>query len=225
MSSNTLIPSPQKTTSDINPNEQSTSPVTHASTPTVPLRVDPVSTVFPDQTFSIAPKVKKEKLKKKKSVAKKKSSSTDVKKTPKLKRGESKVPLTMEDLYLKENPFNIPNVDANVESSAKDPKVADVEAALKGNADTPFESCSATVGQTKILEKGNTDETLKSVDDKSAEYPRVDDKNTASSDVCNTIVEEIVKIPIEKKNVVPDVKTSLGQQAVEQDVETSLHQQ
>jgi hypothetical protein len=128
MSSNTLIPSPQKTTSDINPNEQSTSPVTHVSTPTVPLRVDPVSTVFPDETLSIAPEGKKEKAKKKKSVAKKKSSSAAVKKTPKLKRGESKVPLTMENLYLKENSFNIPNVDANVESSAKDPKDADVEA-------------------------------------------------------------------------------------------------
>jgi hypothetical protein len=102
--------SPKKTSPDTNPIDQSTSSVTHASTPIVPLRVDPVSTVFPDQTFSIAPKVKKEKSKKKKSATKKKSSSTVVKKTPKLKRGESKVPVTMEDLYLKENPFNISNV-------------------------------------------------------------------------------------------------------------------
>jgi hypothetical protein len=87
-----------------------------------------VSTVFPYQTFSIAPKVKKEKSKKKKSATKKKSSSTVVKKTPKLKRGESKVPVTMEDLYLKENPFNISNVTSNVESSGKAPMVADVEA-------------------------------------------------------------------------------------------------
>jgi hypothetical protein len=128
MSSSTIIVSPKKTSLDTNPNDQSTTPVTHASTPTVPLRVDPMSTVFPDQTFSIAPEVKKEKSKKKKSVTKKKSSSTAVKKTPKLKRGESKVPLTMEDLYLKENPFNIANAASNVESSAKAPTIADPEA-------------------------------------------------------------------------------------------------
>jgi hypothetical protein len=34
----------------------------------------------------------------------------------------------MEDLYLKENPFNISNVTSNVESSGKAPMVADVEA-------------------------------------------------------------------------------------------------
>jgi hypothetical protein len=39
----------------------------------------------------------------------------------------------------------------------------------------------------------------------------------------NTIAEETVKIPAENKNVVPDVETSLGQQAMEQDAETSLH--
>jgi hypothetical protein len=134
MSSTTVTVSPKKTSPDTNSNDQSTSPVTHASTPTVPLRVDPVSTVFPYQTFSIALEVKKEKGKKKKSASKKKSSSTAVKKTPKLKRGESKVPLTMEDLYLKENSFNIPNVNSNVESSANATKVADVEAP-EGNDD------------------------------------------------------------------------------------------
>jgi hypothetical protein len=134
MSSTTVTVSPKKTSPDTNSNDQSTSPVTHACTPTVPLRVDPVSTVFPYQTFSIALEVKKEKGKKKKSASKKKSSSTAVKKTPKLKRGESKVPLTMEDLYLKENSFNIPNVNSNVESSANATKVADVEAP-EGNDD------------------------------------------------------------------------------------------
>jgi hypothetical protein len=111
------------------------------------------------------------------------------------------------------------------------------EAPPKGNADTPFEKGSAAAEKTEISAKGNTDETLKSVDDKSAKNPRVDDTNTPSTDACdtadmgasnmagNTFVEETVKIPVEKKNVVPDVETSLGQQAVEHDVETSLYQQ
>jgi hypothetical protein len=149
MSSNTVTTSPKKTTSDINPNDQPTLPVTHASVPPVPLRVDLVSTVFPNQTIPLATEVKKEKLKKKstKFAAKMKSSSTTAKKTPKLKRGESKIPLTMEDLYLKENPFNIPNVDSNVESSVKEPKDVDVEAP-KGTAATTSEKVSAAAERT-----------------------------------------------------------------------------
>jgi hypothetical protein len=78
MSSTNVSASSKKTSPDTNPIDQSTSLVTHASTPIVPLRVDLVSTVFPDQTFFIAPEVKKEKSKKKK------SATTAVKKTPKL---------------------------------------------------------------------------------------------------------------------------------------------
>jgi hypothetical protein len=59
----------------------------------------------------------------------------------------------MEDLYLKENPFNIPNADRNVESSAKDHKNTDVKAASKGNSDTPSEIDSAAAGKKKSLKK------------------------------------------------------------------------
>jgi hypothetical protein len=69
MSSTNVSASSEKTSPDTNPIDQSTSPVTHASSATVPLRVDPVSTVFQDQTFSTAPEVKKEKSKKKKSAS------------------------------------------------------------------------------------------------------------------------------------------------------------
>jgi hypothetical protein len=195
-----------------------------------------VSTVFPDETLSIAPEGKKEKAKKKKSVAKKKSSSAAVKKTPKLKRGESKVPLTMEDLYLKENPFNIPNVDRNVASSAKYLKDTDVKASSEGKFVTPSERVS-TAEKAPILEKGNTDETLKVVDKNSDKNPRVVNKNAVSSNACDTpdvgatnmdgnpTFDETVKIPDEKQDVGPDVEISLGQQVIEQDDEPSPNQE
>jgi hypothetical protein len=53
----------------------------------------------------------------------------------------------MEDLYLKENPFNIPNVDLNVESSAKESEDADVEA-TKGDAAKGFEKISVAAERT-----------------------------------------------------------------------------
>jgi hypothetical protein len=230
MSSTNVSASSKKTSPDTNPIDQSTSLVTHASTPIVPLRVDLVSTVFPDQTFFIAPEVKKEKSKKKK------SATTAVKKTPKLKRGESKVPLTMEDLYLKENPFNIPNVDRNVASSAKYLKDTDVKASSEGKFVTPSERVS-TAEKAPILEKGNTDETLKVVDKNSDKNPRVVDKNVVSSNACdtpdagatnmdgNTTFDETVKIPDEKQDVGPDDETSLGQQVMEHDDEPSPNQE
>jgi hypothetical protein len=236
MSSTNVLASTEKTSPNTNTIDQTISPVTHANAQTVPLRVDPVSTVFPDQTFAIATKVKKEKSKKKKPASKKKSSSTAVKNTPKLKRGESKVPLTMEDLYLKENPFNIPNVDGNVASSAKALQDTNVKASSEGKSAISSGIDSSTAEKESLLEKGNTDETLKTVDVNSDDKPRVVDKNDVSYDACdtagtdtthmvgNTIVDETVKIPGEKQDVEPDVETSVGQQVTEQIDEPSLTQ-
>jgi hypothetical protein len=95
MSTNTGTNIPKETTPEISSNNQPISPVPHATMPEVTLNVDDVTTVFPDKTEPHGPVVKKEKSKKKgsKSAEKKKSSSTSVKKTPKLKMGESKVHL------------------------------------------------------------------------------------------------------------------------------------
>ena len=49
----------------------------------------------------------------------------------KSKKGESKVPLTMGDLYEKENPFVSTSFETNVGTSVKDPKNVDAEATSK----------------------------------------------------------------------------------------------
>jgi hypothetical protein len=142
----------------------------------------------------------------------------------------------MEDLYLKENSFNIPNVDANVESSAKEPKVVDAEA-LENNEDVVSQKITVTTEKTETPVKGNSDDTLKTIDNKSDKNPRVVDKNTVSSDGYvtssagvtnvdgNLISDETVKIPEEKQDVGPDVETSLGQQEMEEDDEPSPNQE
>jgi hypothetical protein len=59
--------------------------------PNIPLNVDPITTVLPDEAEQHNLAFKKEKSKKKKSIKsneKKMSSSTSVKKTPKPKRSE-----------------------------------------------------------------------------------------------------------------------------------------
>jgi hypothetical protein len=78
---------------------------------------------------------------------------------------------------------------------------------------------------------------LKTVDNKYDENPRVVDKNDVSSDACdnasagttnmggNTVVDETVKVPGEKQDVGPDVETSLGQQDTEQVEEPSPTQE
>jgi hypothetical protein len=89
----------------------------------------------------------------------------------------------MEDLYLKENPFNLPHVDSNVESSAKESKDADVEAS-KVNVATVSEKVSDAAERTKVLEKGNSEKTLKSTNDKFVQKLRVDDKNDDDTSTC-----------------------------------------
>jgi hypothetical protein len=149
--------------------EQSASFSQHVNTSTVPLNVDPVTIVFPNEEEQHSPVVQKGKSKKKKS-----SKASPVKKSPKPKRGDSKTSLTMEDLYLKENPFNIPNTDANVESSVKESKAADVETS-KDALTTHFEKASDATEKTEVFDKDNS-ETLKTADDEIAENLRVDDK-------------------------------------------------
>jgi hypothetical protein len=65
----------------------------------------------------------------------------------------------MEDLYLKENPFNIPNVGSNVESSIKDAGVDNFEASVKASKADEVQEFS-TVPSSIAKEKGNSTETL-----------------------------------------------------------------
>jgi hypothetical protein len=78
MSSNTATNTPKETTSEITSHEQSTSSVPHANVPNVPLNVDQVSTMFPDQDLPLAPVVKKEKSKGSKSATKGLDDKNDV---------------------------------------------------------------------------------------------------------------------------------------------------
>jgi cytochrome c556 len=128
----------------------------------------------------------------------------------------------MEDLYLKENPFNIPNVDANVESFVKESKVADVEAS-KDDPTTHCEKASDATEQTENFEKGNSEKTLISGDDKAVDNLRVDDKNDDVSAACKNVgtsasnmasdtnISKTIEIPSIKQNVVSDASASLGQ--------------
>lgn len=86
-------------------------------------------------------------LKTKKKTATKSASK---KKTgPKTKRGESKTPLSMGDLYEKENTFISTVVKPNVGTSEKDPMVADDETTIKIAADVAYAQ----------VEKGNPNKT------------------------------------------------------------------
>jgi hypothetical protein len=195
--------------------EQSSSFSPHANTTTIPLNVDPVTIVFPNEEEQHSPVTHKVKSKKKKN-----SKSAAVRKTLKLKRGESKTSLSMEELYLKKIPLN---ADANDESFVKDSKAADVEAS-KNNPTTHSEKASDATEKTKDFEKGNSEKTLKTADDKIAENLRVDDKicddtatckmteSMASKGADNTDISKTVEIPFEKQDVGPDVGTSLDQQ-------------
>jgi hypothetical protein len=188
MSSNTTTNTPKETTPEITSNVQSSSHVQHVNMTTTPLNVDPVSIVFPDETISLAPVIKKEKSLKKgsKSYVKKKASPTSAKKSPKLKKGESKIPLMMEDLYLKKNPFNVPAVGSNVESSTKESEDIDIGTTKVDNSKT-FEETSFAADRTYIFEKGNTIETLKSDAVESSESLGLDDKNVDKNDVCDNV--------------------------------------
>jgi hypothetical protein len=200
MSSNATTNFPNDSTPIFTSQEPSSPLSQHANTSTIPLNADPVTTVFPNVEEQHSPAGQKVKSKKKKS-----SKSSTVKKTPKPKRGDSKTSLTMEDMYLKGNPFI---AEANVESSMKESNVADVEAP-KDNP-THSEKESDTTERTEVFEKGNSEQTLKTDDDKIVENLRVDDMkcdDTAGSKIDetrgskvtdHTNVEETVEIPIEK---------------------------
>jgi hypothetical protein len=132
----------------------------------------------------------------------------------------------MEDLYLKENPFI---ADANVESSMKESKAADVEA-LKDNS-THSEKASDATKRTKDFEKGNSEKTLKTDDDKIVENLRVDDRkcdDTAGGKIAETMgskvtdhanINETINIPIEKQNVSHDA----GKTAADAEQNAEVH--
>jgi hypothetical protein len=238
MSSNTATNIPNENTSEVTPEVQSMASQTHATRTEVPLYVDPVTTVFPTDEELSVPAVKKERTKKRgsKSKVKKSSSSTSVKKTPKPKRGESKIPLSMEDLYLKENPFKIPNVDSKVGSSDKNPKDEDSKV-----EDVEASQAPTTVHTASNLEKGNSVKTLDSDNPKYAENLGLNDLNAVGNTAVdnmdeddklvkesNVSTDKEVQNSAEKKDVGPDVETSLDQQDkqgdVAQDVGTSTGQ-
>ncbi|KAK2450395.1 hypothetical protein QL285_009514 [Trifolium repens] len=236
MSSNATTNLSNDSTPIITLQEQSSSFSPHANTTTIPLNVDAVTVVFPnieEQHSPVAQKKKKSKKKKTfKSAVKKKSSLTCEKIPPKPKKGESKTPLTMGNLYLKDDPFNSLDVDTNVESSVKESKVADVEAS-KVNP-THSEKAYDATEKAEDFEKGNSEKILKTVDDKIVQILRVDDKkcdDTAGCKIAETMgskvtdhtnINETVDIPIEKQNVGPDVETSLDQQNVSRDAGKSI---
>jgi hypothetical protein len=149
---------------------------------------------------------------------KRKPSSTTKKKKPsKSKKGDSKIPLTMTDLYVKENPFESTGVETNVDTCVKDSKDVDAEATSKiAPPTTIFE-----------FEKGNLDETLTSDVPESAKKLGLEDLNVAidsaenmdvdgpSTAVETNVVDCTAKKSLEKtevqEDVGPDVGTSLGQ--------------
>jgi hypothetical protein len=154
-----------------------------------------------------------------KSAVKKKSTSTSEKRSSKPKKGESKISLTMEDLYLKENPFNLPHVDSNVESSGKETKDVVVET-LKGNAATDPEEAFDTAERSKGFEKGKSEKTLNFTDDKTVENLRVDDKNGDDSGTCKmaeTMASKVADNTEISKTVEIPADTSLDQQNVSLD--------
>jgi len=109
----------------------------------------------PQETISSVPKMVKPITTVPPTKPKKKASSKSAikkKKPSKSKKGESTVPLTMNDLYVKENPFESIGVKADVDTCMKESKVADVEANIKI-------APTATISKSK---KGNLNETLTS---------------------------------------------------------------
>ena len=170
---------------------------TSASTPNM---IEPISAVPPNKPKKKTPT---------KSALKKKKPS-------KSKKGTSKTALSMTDLYEKENPFISAVVEPNVGASEKDPKIADVEATVKIAADVT----------TSKAEKGNPDETLNFVVSESGRKQGLEDLNITIHSIENmdvddlkpddeNVVDDSVQPSQEKtddrKDVRPDVGTSLGQ--------------
>jgi hypothetical protein len=98
----------------------------------------------------------------KKTIAK---SASKNKLAPKTKRGESKTPLSMTDLFEKENHFISTIVEPNVGTFKKDPLVADNETIAR-NASTK-------------VEKGNSNKTLNSAVSESGRKLGLEDLNEA----------------------------------------------
>jgi hypothetical protein len=183
----------------------------------VPLNAEPISTVFPDETLTITPpKSKSKKKKSKKSSKSEKGSESTVKtkkKEQKLKRGELKVPVTMEDLYLKDDPFNL-KAKTSVEASGQGIKDKNVEAshAASAGSDSP------------VSEKGNVTKTQES-DESAVKNLGLDALNAAigtmngdtavsDGDKGGDTAHQTLEIPESEQNVEPDVETSLANKII-----------
>ncbi|KAK2423048.1 hypothetical protein QL285_033530 [Trifolium repens] len=189
-----------------------TSQPQETTTNLAPLNVDPITTILPAEgEHATSPKsVSKKKSKKKSTISDAKTS----RKTPKPKRGESKVRLTMEDLYLKEDPFKI-KAKSNVGASSQAEENPDVEAPVNVSG-TPV---------SPDHEKGKNVETLTADIPESGAKLGLDalsnaidkmDIDAAGKKVVDeggNTVHETPDIPESQKDVGPDVETSLGQQA------------
>jgi len=101
-------------------------------------------------------------------------------KTKKSKRGESKIALSMTDLYKKENPFISIAVEPSVGTSVKDLKDADVEA----NPNI------ATDVATSANEKSNPDKTLTVEISESCKNLSLEDLNVAIKSTKNMDLDE-----------------------------------
>jgi len=143
-------------------------------------------------------------------------------KTKKSKRGESKIALSMTDLYKKENPFISTVVEPNVGTSVKDLKNAKVEVNPK----------IATNVATSVAEKGNPDKNLTVKVSKSCKNLGLEDLNAAIESTENmdlddsktgdkSMGEDNDQLSFEKtddqNDVMPDVGRSLIQQEKQHD--------
>jgi hypothetical protein len=132
---------------------------------------------------------------------------------PKTKRGESKTPLSMFDLYQKENPFISTVVEPSVGTFKKDPLVGDIEATTR-NASLK-------------AEKGNSCKTLISVVPESGRKLGLEDLNEAIDRSENVYaVDFYVNVEIATKDTIqPSPNKSNDLENGEPNVGTSLDQQ
>jgi len=145
-------------------------------------------------------------------------SASEKKTAPKTKRGESRTPLSVADLYEKENPFVSTMVEPSYEKSVEDLNSADAKANPKTASDVA----------TSIANQGIPDETLPSVVSNSCRKLRLEDLNAAIDSTENMNVDDpnpdnenmedsSVHLSLKKakgqKDVGPDVGTSMDQQA------------
>ncbi|KAK2374492.1 hypothetical protein QL285_075449 [Trifolium repens] len=205
MSSSTKTPTKSRSTT--------TAHIKPTVTNEVPLNVDPITTVLPDETIEITPpktKSKKKKSKKNsKSVQESQTTAEPEKKERKLKRGECRFPLNMDDLLTKDDPFNL-KAKSNVESSENTIKDGDVEASSK----------ASTGADTTKSDKGKFSETLGSAENLGLDAlnDAIDDMDVDMTGVRveekgDDTVHQTPEIPEKTQDVGPDAETSLDQQA------------